>query len=103
MNASNNARAWKTQKANSDPNSSGIPWLMETPTVVFGFSISHGLGQDSKSVIAGHVGLDAGCMQFASTVAVQSKSDVISNEIMKDMTKVFLYQQCCVEILQYPR
>jgi len=100
-NISNNARAWETSYKVAGSEMKGIPWLSEVPTLVLGFSISHGLGQDSKSIIAGHVALDAGCMQFAQSVSVQSKSDIISNEIMEDMAETLL-QHFMVHVGEYP-
>eukprot|EP00588_Corethron_pennatum_P003372 CAMPEP_0194288282 /NCGR_PEP_ID=MMETSP0169-20130528/36486_1 /TAXON_ID=218684 /ORGANISM="Corethron pennatum, Strain L29A3" /LENGTH=864 /DNA_ID=CAMNT_0039035237 /DNA_START=14 /DNA_END=2608 /DNA_ORIENTATION=+ len=90
-NSSNEARAWKTlYKVPGSEGSSGIPWLSEAPTLVLGFSVSHGLGEDSKSIIAGHVALDPGCMQFAQAVSIQTKSGVISKEIIGDLTQTLL-------------
>jgi len=54
-----------------------IPWWSEVPTLVLGFSISHGLSSYMLPLMQ--------CMQFAQSVSVHSKSDVISNEIMEDM------------------
>mmetsp|Transcript_2877 Transcript_2877/g.6001 ORF Transcript_2877/g.6001 Transcript_2877/m.6001 type:complete len:344 (+) Transcript_2877:2689-3720(+) len=65
--------------------------MPEAPTLVLGFAISRGLGQDSRSVIVGHVALDPGCMQLAPhTSVVQSKTDIIPNNIFEEMTKTLL-------------
>jgi len=59
----------------------------EEPTMVIGIDISHGLGQDSPSVIAASVALDIGCMQMAQTIKVQNKADFICKPVMKDLIK----------------
>jgi len=46
------------------------------------------MGQDNISVIGASVCLDPGCMQLAQTLRVQSKSTIISVEVMKDIFRV---------------
>merc|ERR1712176_193097 len=55
--------------------------------MVVGIDTSHGLGQESISIIAATVGLDVGCMQFAHSARVQSKSSVISTPVMIGIIK----------------
>jgi len=87
MNKWNNARAWNTLTNQS----AGIPWIRDEPTMVIGIDASHGLGQDSISIIVGSVGLDSGCMQLSQCLRIQSKSNLISTPVMKSITKCLYY------------
>jgi len=91
MNKWNNGRAWKTYHISNGQKIEGIPWINEAPTMVIGIDASHGLGQDSISVIAGSVGLDPGCMQFAQALRIQSKSPRICKTVMKSIVKTLYH------------
>ena len=86
MNTSNNALAWNTSFTLESGN--GIPWIKETPTLVIGISLSHGLGQDSITIIGASVGLGDSLMQLGQLFRVQAKSDLIAPKIMIDIIKV---------------
>jgi len=88
MSSSNQARAWNISVPRI---SDGIPWVNEVPTMVIGISLSHGLGQNSISVIGAAVALDLHMMQMAHVARVQSKSTLVSSDIMLTLTKVSLY------------
>lgn len=89
MNSMNRALAWEISYGKSTrEQSSGIPWINQTETLVVGISISHGLGQENISVIGASVGLDEYLMKFAHVCRLQSKSDIISYGTMVNMTKV---------------
>jgi len=90
-NSSNNARAWKTTyNIQGSEGDVGITWLNEAPTLVLGFSISDELGEGTKSIIVGTVALDPGCMQFAQATSIQTKSNIIRNEIMEELTQTLV-------------
>ena len=89
MNSYNKAKAWVTKVPSSLQMADyGIPWVNELPTLVIGISLSHGLGQDSITVVGASVGLDETLMQIAQLCRVQSKSGIIAPDIMKNLTKV---------------
>ena len=77
MNSKNKAYAWATSPNNAIPGqrSHGIPWINEIPTLVIGISFSHGLGEESITVVGASVGLDPCLMQFAQLCKVQKKSE----------------------------
>jgi len=89
MNKLNMARAWNTT---DEKNVDGIPWIRELPTMVVGINTSHGLGQDSISVVAATVGLDVGCMQFAHSLRVQTKDSVLSKPTVMAIIKSLYIQ-----------
>ena len=89
MNSYNKSNAWMTKVPSSlNMPGRGIPWVNEEPTLVIGISLSHGLGQDSITVVGASVGLDVTLMQIAQLCRVQSKSGIIAPDIMKNLTKV---------------
>ena len=74
----------------------GIPWINETETLVIGISLSHGLGEESITVVGASVGLDSCLMQFAQLCRVQKKSekgqpDTISEGSMINLTQVRIF------------
>lgn len=82
-----NARAWDVKLGNV-----GIPWLTQAPTMVIGLTLTRAAGNDSKTVVTGSVSLDskgdAGTIQLAQDVRIQSSSGVVTKQNMINLTKV---------------
>jgi hypothetical protein len=85
---SNKAHVWSTHHGTME----GIPWVRDVPTFVMGISISNTLGQHGVSIISASVCLDSSCMRFAQDVKIQSKTEVIDESILEDITKSLLIQ-----------
>lgn len=88
---SNKAHAWSTQHNDNGKYIDGIPWISEpVPTFVVGFSISNTMGMDAVSVIAAAACLDSSCMRVAEDVRIQSKTEIIDENILISLTKSLL-------------
>eukprot|EP00978_Attheya_sp_CCMP212_P040323 scaffold218766_cov50-Attheya_sp.AAC.2 len=82
------SRAWNT----AFDSKNGIPWVAETPTLVMGIHLSHGLGTDTTTCVAATGCLDNGCMQMAQELKVQPKSDIVGSLLMQEITKSLCHQ-----------
>ena len=87
-NVMNQGRCWTTQFDGRE----GVPWICEAPTFVIGISISNTLGNNAVSMIAASTCLDSTCMRFAQDIRIQSKTEVIDEAILVDITKSLLHQ-----------
>lgn len=85
---SNGAHAWSTHHHNVE----GIPWVREAPTFVLGLSISNTLGQHAISIISASACLDSSCMRFAQDIKIQTKTEIIDDSVLIDLTKSLLIQ-----------
>jgi hypothetical protein len=85
---SNKAHVWSTHHGTME----GIPWVRDVPTFVMGISISNTLGQHAVSIISASICLDSSCMRFAQDVKIQSKTEVIDESILEDITTSLLIQ-----------
>jgi hypothetical protein len=83
------ARAWDIKLGDIQ---GGIPWINQAPTMVMGLSLTRAGGSDSKTVVAGSVSLDskgeAGTIQIAQDIRIQSSAGVVTFENMRKLTKV---------------
>jgi hypothetical protein len=84
----NKAHVWSTHHGIME----GIPWVRDVPTFVMGISISNTLGQHAVSIISASICLDSSCMRFAQDVKIQSKTEVIDESILEDITTSLLIQ-----------
>ena len=85
----NKAHAWSTHHNAVE----GIPWISEdAPTFVMGLSSSSTLGQSAVSIISASCCLDKSCMRLAQDFKIQSKTEIIDDSILIDLTKGLLIQ-----------
>jgi eukaryotic translation initiation factor 2C len=67
-------------------------WLMDTPTMIMGYCVASGPGQDSKSIVVGTASLDVGGTHCCHDKRVQSKSHIVDSDVLEEITESLAMQ-----------
>ena len=89
-NVGNKAKAWTTSPEDlRSVGEEGITWVNEINTMVLGISLSNSKGaNNSYSVIGVSATLNDSCMNFAQSVYACTRTEIIDNAILAELTKV---------------